>query len=369
MIKNSVFNAPSPRVAVRSPQLMRPDWTISSARNKSLLWLDKNENLDPELAEHNKIILTGAIASSLNVYPDTAPLYIKLAKCIGVSPKNLILTPGSDGTIRAVFEAYISEGDTVLHTTPTFAMYSVYSKMYGVKEIVVEYEATPDGPKIQLPRLISAIQNSRPRLVCLPNPDSPTGTVFDILSMTKIIEAAGEVGAVMLVDEAYHPFCEVSVAAMVDKYPHLVVARTFAKAWGLAGLRIGYAVMGIEIAEYLHKVRPMYEVNTLAVVAVEQALDHEQYMKDSVNRLKDGKSYFLEEMRNMKFPTLNGEGNFLHVIFGAMENEIHAALSDIVLYRQNFNEPCLFGYSRFSLTTIELFKPVVERIMKVRGKF
>ena len=361
-------NIPQPRDAVGSPQLMRPDWTTSSARDKKLLWLDKNENLDPELAALNSFLVKEAIASSLNVYPDTAPLYIKLAAWVGVSPKNLILTPGSDGAIRAVFEAFISEGDTVLHTTPTFAMYSVYCKMYGVSEIVVEYEATSDGPAIPLSRLLGAIRDSRPRLVCLPNPDSPTGTVYDISSMKEIIEAAGEVGAVMLVDEAYHPFYEVTVAPLVETYPHLVVTRTFAKAWGLAGLRIGYAVMGREIAEYLHKVRPMYEVNTVSVVAVEHALNHMQKMMASVERLERGKRYFLEEMTKLSFPTLNGKGNFLHVMFGEFGPKIHDALSDIVLYRENFKDPCLIGYSRFSATTIELFTPVVERIKSVRSK-
>jgi histidinol-phosphate aminotransferase len=109
----------------------------------------------------------------------------------------------------------------------------------------------------------------------------------------------------------------------------------------------------------------MYEVNTLAVVAMERMLDHADEMLASVRRLNAGKWYFLDEMVKLGFPVLRGEGNFLHVAFGPNAAVIHQALADKVLYRADFREPCLAGYSRFSATTKTLFQPIIDAISRV----
>jgi len=356
---------PLPRKPLRSPDLTRPDWTASSSRNPKLLWLDKNENLDPELASVATEVIKSAIPCALNLYPDAEPLYRKLAAWMGVEPGNLMLTPGSDGAIRVVFETFINEGDVVIHTQPTFAMYPVYSQIYGVNRIAISYERKDNAPSLSVDRLTQAISKHKPRLVCLPSPDSPTGTVFSPVEMRKIISVAAAHGAIILVDEAYHPFYAQTTVPLIAEFPNLIVARTFAKAWGLAGLRIGCAVASKEVARSLHKVRPMYEVNTLAVVAMERMLDHADEMLASVRRLNAGKWYFLDEMVKLGFPVLRGEGNFLHVAFGPNAAVIHQALADKVLYRADFREPCLAGYSRFSATTKTLFQPIIDAISRV----
>jgi histidinol-phosphate aminotransferase len=165
----------------------------------------------------------------------------------------------------------------------------------------------------------------------------------------------------VLIDEAYHPFHSESVASWVDECPNLIVARTFAKAWGMAGLRIGYAIANPEVVPYLHKVRPMYEVSTLAVAVTERMLDHEDEMIGAVARLNDGRDWFVSEMRSRGFQALQSHGNFCHVRFGDDGGRVHAALRDHVLYRAD-GGGCLAGYSRFSATTRDAFAPIVERI-------
>jgi histidinol-phosphate aminotransferase len=284
---------------------------------------------------------------------------------LGLPVESLFLAAGSDGVIRSVFEAFISPGDLVIHPAPTFAMYPVYARMYGAKTHALEYRPSPTGPVLLLETVVSAIANDHPKLVCLPNPDSPTGSVFDPTSLRRIVEAAGEAGALILIDEAYHPFYEETALPWTKAFGHLVVARTFAKAWGLAGLRIGYAAAAPEVANLLHKVRPMYEVNTVAVVAMERILDHEDAMRSSVRRLNEGRDYFIAEMETLGFRTVHCKGNFLHVAFGEMASSIHAALKDTVLYRQNASEPCLKGFTRFSATTTTLFRPIVSVISRI----
>jgi len=359
------FICPQPRPEVADTQLARPDWTKAQPRDPGKLWLDKNENLDPVLARVVTEVLASLPPEAASTYPDSAGLYAKLADHCGVEPRNLILTAGSDGAIRTVFEAYVAVGDVVLHTVPTFAMYPVYCRMYGARAVTLDYRPSNDGPVLNAGEICEAIELNRPKLVCLPNPDSPTGTVFGEAELRQLIEKAGRTGALVLIDEAYYPFHPDTCLPWVNEYPHLVVCRSTGKAWGCAGLRIGYAAASPQVAAMLHKVRPMYETNTLAVHAFEKLLDHSDDMLASVARLQAGKENFLKAMEGLGLRTLHGAGNFCHVAFGAKAQAVHDSLADLVYYRQNFTEPCLSGFSRFSSTTPALFQPVIDRIRSV----
>ena len=195
-----------PRPDVAASALARPDWTRGESRDPKRLWLDKNENTDPELAAVVQDALRRVDPSMLHSYPDFLPLYRKLAEHVGVAPKNLLAAAGSDGIIRSCFEAYVGVGDLVVHTVPTFAMYSVYARMYGARAIAAEYQPSGNGPVLDVSALIETVRLERPKLVCLPNPDSPTGTAVAEEQLEALVRAAGEAGAIMLVDEAYYPF-------------------------------------------------------------------------------------------------------------------------------------------------------------------
>jgi histidinol-phosphate aminotransferase len=352
----------TPRPEVLNPELTRPKWTPEPSRPRDKLWLDKNENTDPILAEFTKDIFRSLSPEALFTYPENGPLYAKIAKSDGLKPENILLCAGSDGAIRMTFETFVGRGDKVVHTAPTFAMYSVYCKMYGADTTVIDYRRGAAGPELSIEDLIETARRVKPKLFCLPNPDSPTGTFFSEAELVRLIETCAEVGAAILVDEAYYPFHPLTVASWINKYSNLIIARTFAKAWGLAGLRFGYAIACEEVTGWMHKMRPMYEVNTVAIAFMEKMIDHPEVMHSSVRRLSEGKNYFLGEMKKLGFATLNGGGNFLHVAFAEKAEKIHAALDSIVLYRKNFTEPCLKGFSRFSSTTVEQFKPIVEAI-------
>jgi histidinol-phosphate aminotransferase len=359
------FRVPTPRPSVASPDLWRPDWTRGVPRDDALLWLDKNENDDPALRALALRIIAKIGPTALSCYPECTPLYRKLGNHLGVGADHLLLTAGSDGAIRSVFEAFVEPGDVVLHTMPTFAMYQVYSRLYGARNVGLEYARTDRGPSLSVDDVIRSIHASRPRVVCVPNPDSPTGTVFAPDEIRRIVQAAGSEGAVMLVDEAYHPFYPETVLGLVDEYPHLVVARTFAKAWGVAGLRIGYAAACPELTGVLHKTRPMYEVNSVAVAVMERMLDHVDEVLASVARLNEGRDAFLAAMDRLGLPTVHARGNFAHVLFGSHGPAVHQALAGLALYRGDSNDTCLKGYSRFSATTRERFQPIIQRIEQV----
>lgn len=357
-----------PRPSLLNPELQRPSALQSVPRSGDQIWLDKNENLDPELLQLTHQILAALPAQSLATYPEAGELYRKLSKWVGVAPEALLLTPGSDGAIRLVFEGFVEAGDTVLHTTPTFAMYPVYSQIFGARALCIEYKSSENGPCLDIDEIVRLIRSEKPKLLCLPNPDSPTGTVVDVAHMDRLLRECELAKTLFLVDEAYHPFYRESVVAWTARSRNLVVARTFAKAWGVAGLRVGYAVAHPDTAALLHKMRPMYEVSTLAIDFMAHMLDHQGAMLASVARTLDGKEYFARSMEALGLRVLRTEGNFLHVAFGDKGTVIHAALRGKVLYRIGFDMPSLRGYSRFSMAPRNILEPVVDLITQaVKG--
>lgn len=344
-------------------QLQRADSTIVGLRDPHLLWLDKNENTDPIFLSMVFKVFAELDPRSVVLYPDVAPLYHKLAEYVGMSPRSLILGQGSDGVIGSVFRAFVEPGDVVFVTQPTYAMYQFYAEMCGAKTTILEYAATDSGPQLKPEAIIKLIRERRPKLVCLPNPDSPTGSVFIPTDLRKIINCALMTNSLILIDEAYYPFYLDTVVTWLDEFPNLIVARSFSKAWGLSGLRLGYGIASSDLIVQLHRVRPNYETNAVALLMAHRLLsefDHE--MQASVNRLNQGRDKFLSAMKELGLRTLDGHGNFCHVAFGSRSERVHASLADCVLYRQDFSAPCLKGFSRFSSTTSELFTPIIERI-------
>jgi len=345
--------------------LTRPNWVNQEHRSLDGLWLDKNECADPQM---NKIVmqsLSKITAESVFSYPELDTLYEKIAKFSDVLPENVLLTSGSDGAIRACFEACIKPGDSIIASRPTFAMYEVYSKIYGAKVTWLDYEKSDNGPLLEVDRVTNAIKKIRPKMVCLPNPDSPTGTVFSPLDLKKIIDTASDIGALMLIDEAYHPLYKKTSVPWIHDYKNLVVVRSFSKAWGAAGLRVGYALANNELTILLHKQRPMYEIGNVSAKAIEILLDHEKDMLQSVNKVNAGKKYFQDSMKDLGLLSYESYGNFVHVRFGKYADEAHKILEGKVYYRKDFTNPCLEGYSRFSTTTKERFKPIIESITNI----
>ena len=140
----------------------------------------------------------------------------------------------------------------ILMTRPTFGMYEVYAQRSGARIGYVDYQSSSVGPFLETDQLIERIRSDQPKAVFLPNPDSPTGTVLPPGALRAAIEAAGDVGALFVVDEAYYPFYSESALDWTQEFNHLVILRTTSKAWAMAGLRIGFAVSSESVASVLH---------------------------------------------------------------------------------------------------------------------
>ena len=353
------------KLPIRNKSLIRPFSVDSKPRDESSMWLDKNENLDPALKRIIKKISEDVSLLSFSSYPEASELYSKLSKWLKISKKSIILTHGSDGGIRATFDLFVESGDIVLHMSPTFAMYPIYCKIYGANQKTINYSRKNDKPYVSLKEIIIQINKNKPKLFCFANPDSPTGNLFKKKELIKIIQCCKQNNTIVLIDEAYHPFSNITAINLLKDFDNLLVARTFSKAWGLAGLRLGYISSSREIIKFLNKIRPMYEVSTFSINFATRMMDYKQEMYNSVKRLKEGKIFFASEMKKLGFNVINCEGNFIHIDFKEFKKDIHNKLKGKILYRLDFKENCLAGYSRFSATTIDQYKYLIGLIKSV----
>lgn len=356
-----------PKKSIQNVNLSRPRLIDGFERDKKKYWLDKNENFDPILNSYLVKIFNKINSKFISSYPDSGFLHQKLSDHLKLKSNNIIFSYGSDGVIKSVFETFLNINDMVFHTNPTFAMYPIYSKIYAVKTIQINYKKNQitKKPYIDFNELLKLIDKYRPKLFCLPNPDSPTGTVLSNLQIRKILNHCLHTNTLVLIDEAYYPYYPNTNIDLIKKFENLIVARTFSKAWGLAGLRIGYAAAHSNIIKYLNKSKPMYEVGNYQLHFINLAINKYNQVLKSVERSNKSKLFFNEEMKKLNFTVLDTYANFTHVNFGEKKHKILKNLSNKFLFKDNFEHNSLKGFTRFTIGTEAVMKKLVLNIKKL----
>src|SRR5579871_1707696 len=170
-------------------------------------------------------------AADISAYPEQESVKRRLAKFFGVYTEEMLLTNGTDEALSLIVNTFVNENDKVLFVEPTYAMYRFYSELVGARILAPRYTATMEFP---WPEVMAAL-NKSPRVLFLPNPNSPTGNLLSHAELQKILRAAPR--TMVVVDEAYFEFSQMTVISWIHKYNNLIVTRTFSKTNGLAGLR------------------------------------------------------------------------------------------------------------------------------------
>ena len=275
---------------------------------KNLVRLDKNERIMPFSEDSFQALLGTLSSEDLTGYPEPEPMYDAVADWAGVRRECILLTGGSDQAIKSVFEVYVEAGDTIVLPRPTFAMYGVYADMFGARRRELRYTR-------QLVLTADAVCGaiaSDVKLIALPNPNSPTGTVFGRADLERILACARDHGALLLVDEAYYPFSPETALPLIERYDNLVVTRTFSKACGLAGVRLGFMVSALGNIDYLRRVKPMYEANGLALKLGRFLIESSHLIRDYVADAAAGKAFLQQRFGSVGRP-FDSAGNFLLV--------------------------------------------------------
>ncbi|MBU7023949.1 MAG: histidinol-phosphate aminotransferase family protein, partial [Theionarchaea archaeon] len=215
----------------------------------------------------------------VSCYPDYEVLSRKIAEYHHIGPEFVFLTNGAEEGIRCVMDTYVERGGTVVMASPTFGMLKVLAQLQEASIKEVPYNGDLSFP---LENFLDAVK-MEPHLVVLVNPDSPTGTLLKEKDVMRILEATPK--SVILIDEVYADFAGATCIPLVEKHPNLIITRSFSKAFGLAGLRLGYVVTHPENIEQLSKVRLPFSVSSLAVIAGLAALDDKAYAQSIVQEV------------------------------------------------------------------------------------
>jgi histidinol-phosphate aminotransferase len=267
-----------PREAVRTLPSYHPPLA-----GRDGLRLDFNENTvgsSPRVLARLQRLGPEQLAS----YPEREPVEATVADILGVSTPELLLTNGVDEAIHLLCETYLEPGDEALIVVPTYSMYRIYVMAAGAQVISV-----PAGKDFQFPGkdLCNRI-TPRTRLIAIANPNNPTGTVAPPEELRRIAHCAPD--AAVLVDEAYFEFYGQSMLPARNEFPNLFVARTFSKAYGMAGLRIGMLVGEAEQMRAVRRVSSPYNVNAVALACLPEALEDQAYIQQYVSEVRESRA-------------------------------------------------------------------------------
>ena len=298
---------PKPRRAI---ELMSP-YSPPTGNRIGKLRLDFNENTtgcSPRVAAALERL---ANKEFLSTYPEYQEARRKMSKFYGVQPDQLVFSDGTDEAIHLLCDTYVEAGDEVAMPWPAFPIFRFYAQVVGAEPRRIPYRQ----PDLDFPleELLEAI-NPRTRLVMVANPNNPTGGAIGLAEIERILQRAENVA--VLIDEAYFEFYGVTALSLLPSYPNLFVSRTFSKAFGLAGLRVGCLVSQAENVAIMRKGQSPYSVNSLGILCATEAIEDQEYVRSYVREVLEAREILLAGLREFGLRLFPTNANFVLVEFG-----------------------------------------------------
>ena len=309
------------------------------------------------------------IADKVNFYPDGDAYYLKdeLAKKLGVSRDNLIFGNGSDELIELIYRTFATDPkDEIIYCYPTFIEYKIIGMAFNKKLI----ELPLKDFAYDIDAIIDATSPNT-RIVFLNTPNNPTGTAIKREDIERVIESVSD-DVLVVIDEAYYEYAkaEDDYDELLDLYKkgNVIILRTFSKAYGLAGLRIGYGIASEEIVNYLNRTRPPFNVNIVAQYAAIAALDDDEHIENSVKNNQKGKEYLYSEFDKLGLKYVKTYANFILFDVGDDADKIYNELLKKGVIVRSMSG---YGYKTFLRVTIgtphenEIFITRLKEILNV----
>ena len=328
---------------------------------KEVIKLASNEN---PLGPSPKAI--GAVRKSLlniNRYPDSSGFYLKrkLAKALNLQPDNIVLGNGSDELIDIIIKTFVEEDEHILTSEGTFLEYKIISQVKGRTVVTVplryfKYDLEAFKKKI----------DRKTKLIFISNPNNPTGTYVTKYELGDFMRGLPQ-GVLLVLDEAYDTFID------VDDFPdslryirqeNVIVLKTFSKAYGLAGLRVGYALARAEFTSCMEKARQPFNVNLLAQVGAAAALDDKKFLSKSRQLILEGKSYLYDALTKTGIAYVPSVTNFILI---DVNRDGVSVFKEMLKYGVIIRDMKQYGFKNFIRVTIGT-KKENERFIKVLKK-
>jgi histidinol-phosphate aminotransferase len=322
--------------------------------------LDANENSFGSVVE-----LKG---ETLNRYPDPHQQSMRefLGTYLGIPGQKLFFGVGSDEIIDLLIRIFCEPGkDSIMILEPTYGMYRVAADINNVKSEIVLLN---DNFDIDTEAVINNWNNNI-KLIFLCSPNNPTANLLNKQSIEKLLQ---KTKSIIIVDEAYIDFAGdgTSCIDLINKYPNLVILRTFSKAWGLAGIRLGYCIADEEIINYLFKIKAPYNINSLTRKAFHDAFSNISKKDEFVSSILEEKQYIIRELNKLTdiekvFPS---DTNYILIQLKDASSIQKQLAGEGVIIRDRSNQPNLENCLRITVGTHEENKQLLELLHKVLNK-
>ncbi len=339
---------PTPRARVQAMKEYHPP-----LGSRDALRLDFNENTlacSPKVRE----ALGRISAGHLTRYPEREPVEAIVAAHLGLAGSQVALTNGVDEAIHVLFETFLEAGDELLLPVPTYTMYEVYASATDARVVPV---LAADDLQFPFERLLAAIA-PQTKIIAIANPNSPSGTVATRAQIEEIARRAPH--AILLVDEAYFHFCGETVIDLVGVVPNLMVARTFSKAYGVAGLRLGLLAGPVELMHWVRRVLSPYSVNSLALACLPPALEDTPYLDWYVSEVLAARKEFEAALDKAGIRRWPSRANFILVEIGPQHAEFVRLMRTAgVLVRDRSSDPGCDGRVRITIGTRDQMRQAI----------
>jgi histidinol-phosphate aminotransferase len=301
-------------------------------------------------------------AADVSLYPQREVGERLIANFLRIAPEQVLLTNGMDEALSLVFTTYLGPGDELLFADPTFVMYPVLGEALGAKVVRLQ-----SGEDLTLPVAdFLARISPRTRVIAIANPNNPTGLAASRTELLRIAESAPD--AAVLIDEAYFEFCGAALTCRtmipdLARHPNLFVGRTFSKAYGLAGLRLGVLAGAAEQIGYLRRLSLPFNVNSVALACLEEALADRSFVSEHVAQVKRGRerlAHLFEELGLRFWPS---QTNFVLVRVGApAKTFVESMQRRGILVRDSSANPGCDGCVRITVGTPRQMDGVLQAV-------
>jgi histidinol-phosphate aminotransferase len=273
--------------------------------------LSLNENPFPPLPAVRSALVESIDAA--NRYPEFLPERLRslIADHVGVRDDQVVIGEGATGVILQVLHAVTSPGESIVMTTPTFDGYPIFAQMARLRSVTV---ALDQHGHHDLDAMAEAASQARVVVACRPH--NPTGTIESEADIERFLRRVPQ-DTVVLLDEAYveflSPAYRIDAPALVERFPNVVVLRTFSKAFGLAGLRIGYGFCAPDLARKLWTMQLPFGTGITSLVAVAASYDAEDQLQQRIRMIASERRFMRMRLRAMGVYSTDGHANFVYL--------------------------------------------------------
>ena len=349
----------SPKEAVRGVPVYHPPLA-----GRQGLRLDFNENTvgcSPRVLERLRTITADELAR----YPERQVAEARLADFLGLAADQLLLTNGVDEAIHLLCQTYLGSGDDALIVGPTYSMYRIYMMAAGAQVIEIPAGRDFTFPTDEVLRSITP----RTKLIAIANPNNPTGTLVSQNELRQI--ASGAPSAAVLVDEAYFEFCGQTALDLLKDYSNVFVARTFSKAYGLAGLRLGALIGSQEQMDAVRLACSPYNVNAVALACLPAALDDVEYVRTYVSDVLCSRRRLEQFLHDQGIRFWKSHANFILFRVGSTKVDSTAFVETMrskgILVRDRSSDYGCEGCVRITLGTLEQTDQLLGAVQQTLG--